>query len=59
MWQLHDTVNLQFRSEFYNLPNHANFFTPDTGVDDGVGKFGYITQAFDARSIQFALKVLW
>lgn len=59
IWQLHDTVDLQFRSEFYNLPNHANFFTPDTGVNDGISNFGYITQAFDARSIQFALKVIW
>jgi hypothetical protein len=57
VWKLHDTVNLQFRSEFYNLPNHANFFTPDTGVDDG--NFGTISQAFDARSIQFAAKIIW
>jgi hypothetical protein len=57
VWKLHDTVNLQFRSEFYNLPNHANFFTPDTGVDDG--GYGTITQAFDARSIQFAAKIIW
>jgi hypothetical protein len=57
VWQLHDTLNLQFRSEFYNLPNHANFYTPDTGITDG--SYGQITQAFDARSIQFALKLAW
>ena len=56
-WKLHENLNLQFRSEFYNLPNHANFFTPDTGINDG--NYGRITQAFDARSIQFAAKVIW
>ncbi|MBB5060688.1 hypothetical protein HDF16_005424 [Granulicella aggregans] len=56
-WELHDNLNLQFRSEFYNLPNHTNFFTPDTGINDG--NYGRITQAFDGRSIQFALKVIW
>jgi hypothetical protein len=56
-WSLHDSLALQFRSEFYNLPNHANFYTPDTGITDG--SYGQITGAFDARSVQFAMKVIW
>ena len=57
IWELHDSLALQFRSEFYNLPNHANFYTPDTGITDG--NYGQINGAFDARSIQFAMKVIW
>ncbi len=56
-WQLHENLSFQFRSEFYNLPNHANFYTPDTGITDG--NYGQISQSFDARSIQFAAKVIW
>lgn len=57
VWLLREFLSLQGRAEFYNLPNHANFYTPDTGITDG--SYGQITQAFDARSIQFALKLIW
>ncbi len=57
VWELPEIFSLQGRAEFYNLPNHPNFFTPDTGLNDG--SFGQITQAFDSREIQFALKLLW
>jgi hypothetical protein len=56
-WQLHDSLLFQFRSEFYNFTNHTNFYTPDTGINDG--NFGQISQSFDARSIQFAMKLIW
>jgi hypothetical protein len=56
-WDLHDNLLLQFRSEFYNFTNHTNFYTPDTGLNDG--NFGQISQAFDARSVQFAMKIIW
>jgi hypothetical protein len=52
-----EKMRLQGRAEFFNLPNHANFFAPDTGVTDG--NYGQISSAFDARSIQFGLKLLW
>jgi hypothetical protein len=57
IWELHDTLHLQGRAEFYNLPNHTNFFVPDTGINDG--NYGQISQAFDAREIQFAMKLIW
>ena len=57
VWELPEALSLQGRAEFYNLPNHPNFYTPDTGLNDG--SFGQITQAFDSREIQFALKLLW
>lgn len=56
-WELPSTLHLQGRAEFYNMFNHPNFFTPDTGLNDG--GFGQITQAFDSREIQFALKLIW
>ncbi len=57
-WNLpSERFRLQGRAEFYNFLNHANFFAPDTGIQDG--NYGKITQAFDARSVQFALKLLF
>ena len=49
-----ETKNLEFRSEFFNAFNHAQFFNPDHfGFD---ANFGQITQARDPRIVQFALK---
>ncbi len=56
-WSLPERFRLQGRAEFYNLPNHANFYAPDTGITDG--GFGTINAAFPNRSIQFALKLLY
>ncbi len=56
-WYLHELIRLQGRAEFYNLPNHPNFYAPDTNITDG--SFGTIRQAFGSRSIQFALKLYW
>jgi hypothetical protein len=49
---------VQFRAEFFNLPNHANFGAPgaNISVPSTVGK---ITSAGDPRQIQFGLKVLF
>jgi hypothetical protein len=57
IWQLHESLQLQGRAEFYNLANHTNFYTPDTGITDG--SYGQISQSFDARSIQFAMKLIF
>ncbi len=58
-WNLpNEKFRLQGRAEFYNLLNYANFYAPDTGIQDG-SKYGTITQAFDARDVQFALKLLF
>jgi hypothetical protein len=37
----HERFNLQFRAEFFNLFNHANFAAPDTGL--GNKTFGQIS----------------
>jgi hypothetical protein len=47
----------QFRSEFFNLFNHPNFNSMDTGLSSGT--FGHLTGANDGRIAQFALKYLF
>jgi hypothetical protein len=50
-----ERVNMQFRTDFFNLFNHTQFYNPDGNITDGVS-FGRISQARDPRLIQFALK---
>jgi hypothetical protein len=60
-------MNIQFRTEFFNLFNHPHFFLPGiagTGEQDinSPSSFGVVSQTInqtvnDARSIQFALKL--
>jgi hypothetical protein len=48
---------LEFRSEFFNIFNHANFDNPTAAnLSIGSGTFGRITTTADPRLIQFALK---
>jgi hypothetical protein len=49
-----DTSELQFRAEFFNLPNHANFGIP--GRILGMPDFGIVNSAGPARSIQLGLR---
>jgi hypothetical protein len=56
-FQFRERWRLQFRSEFFNAWNHAQFANPDSTVGDA--NFGQVTQARDAREIQFGLKLLW
>ena len=48
---------MQFRAEFFNAWNHAQFQNPDGTVGDA--NFGQVTQARDAREIQLGLKLIW
>ena len=65
---LGEKMKLQFRAEFFNVLNHANFAVPvtpnntdifdSTGAPTGVA--GLLTSTTTtAREIQFALKVIW
>ena len=63
-----ERVRLQFRAEFFNLLNHANFALPNANVfvqaPNGGGTvnptFGKITlTSTSSRQIQFALKLLF
>jgi len=52
-----ENLNLQFRSEFFNLFNRTNFDLPDNFV--GSPTFGRILSAKNSRRIQFGLKLLF
>jgi hypothetical protein len=54
---LSETLNLQFRAEFFNLFNHPNFNLPDNFL--GSPSFGQITSAREPRRIQFGVKLLF
>jgi hypothetical protein len=60
-----ERVNLQFRAEFFNLLNRANFATPNPVVFSSAGTIpsptaGVITStSTTSRQIQFGLKLLW
>ncbi len=61
--RLRENLNLQFRAEFFNLLNRANFNTPNAIVFTPTGlspTAGVITStATTSRQIQFGLKLLW
>ena len=54
---LSETMNLQFRAEFFNLFNHPNFNLPDNFL--GSPSFGQVTSAREPRHIQFGVKLLF
>ena len=51
---IHENFHLQFRAEFFNAFNHANFNQPDGNFDSPT--FGQVLGADYAREIQFGLK---
>jgi len=54
-----ERFRLQFRTEFFNLFNHANFVNPNTDVTNP-GAFGTIRDtSVNARLVQFALKLMF
>ena len=60
---IHERLNLQFRAEFFNVLNRANFNTPNavTFTPSGVSPTaGLITStSTTSRQIQFGVKLLW
>jgi len=50
-------LNMQFRTEFFNLFNRASFNLPDNFLGDST--FGQILSAQDARRVQFGVKFLF
>jgi hypothetical protein len=60
-----DRYNAQFRAEFFNIFNRANFGTPNAVVFSSAGSApastaGVITStSTTSRQIQFGLKLLW
>ena len=53
---IREQMKLEFRTEFFNIANHANFGNPTTSLDSA--SFGQISSTtVNARIIQFALKL--
>ncbi len=56
-FRVRESQRVQFRAEFFDLFNHANFKLPENRLDQsGVGKIG---DTFDPRLIQFGLRLEW
>ena len=53
--QITERVNMEFRAEFFNLPNAVRFRDPNTTITSGT--FGQISTTYDPRIIQFGLKL--
>jgi len=56
--KLTERFTTQFRAEFFNMPNHANFGGPGANLSVAAS-LGRITSAGDPRQIQFGLKLLF
>lgn len=54
-----ETVNVEFRMEAFNIFNHTNFFIGSTALNQNINSstFGQITDTYDPRILQFALKL--
>jgi hypothetical protein len=55
--QITERLRVEFRTEVYNLLNHAQFFSTDGNVTDST--FGQFLHVRDPRLIQFGLKLLF
>ncbi|WP_260473150.1 TonB-dependent receptor [Edaphobacter aggregans] len=66
-WHFGEVTRLQFRAEWFNAFNRANFYAPNQFLGNRVtntdgsygGSFGQISNAFAARDVQFAAKFYW
>lgn len=50
-----DRLHLEFRADFFNLFNRAQFTSPNTNISDP--NFGQIQSTYDPREIQLALRL--
>ena len=54
-WRFSERQGLEFRAEFFNLPNHPLWSLP--GASPGTNTYGKITSTvIDSRQLQFGLK---
>jgi hypothetical protein len=55
--RLAENISVQFRAEFFNVFNHAQFSNPSGNFTSS--NFGVVTSARDPRIGQFSIKFLW
>ena len=58
-FRVNERTNVQFRTEFFNLPNHPNFRSNSMRTSFDRAAPGALTAANPARQIQFALKIIY
>jgi hypothetical protein len=60
---INERFRTQFRAEFFNIANHAQFTSVDGNISDGTvqngGTFGKVLRARNPRLIQLALKLMF
>jgi outer membrane receptor protein involved in Fe transport len=62
---IREKVQLQFRTEFYNLPNTSHFYGPGNSTADPTtmsvtsGNYMRIIGSYGERNIRFALRLQW
>jgi hypothetical protein len=56
IWPIMERAQLQFRSDFFNLFNHTQFYLSPENVNN-TSQYGSITGAYPARSIQMSLRL--
>jgi hypothetical protein len=56
-FRIHESVAVQFRSEFFNVLNHTNFRPPEPNFSSAA--FGTTRSTYIPRQIQFALKLIF
>lgn len=54
---IHERLNMQVRAEAFNVLNHPNFNSVDTGL--GSGTYGQVNGAGDPRIMEFAAKMFF
>jgi hypothetical protein len=57
VFRLAERRQLQFRGEFFNLPNHPNFAVPGHTFQ-GAG-FGVVNSARNSRQVQLGLRLTY
>ena len=55
IFDLRESLNIEFRADAFNATNHVNFNNPATGLNSGT--FGEITSAKANRVLQFSAKI--
>ncbi len=52
-----DRLKLEFRADFFNLLNHAEFLNPNTNINDP--NFGKVQDTYPPRIIQLAMRLMF
>jgi len=55
---IYERLKMQFRAEFFNMPNHPNWGGPGSNIST-TATVGKITTRGDQRQVQFGLKILF